>query len=650
MKFGKRDLWILECVRQAFFAARIRDVILASDAAKWITVHPNGKGMTNSGENAKGTPVLLDEETGEVLGGMGGKFTGMHISEACSTEPTENSQHIIRRGQEKRKNPEAFEAEQQRKMDEAEAAAAKAQEKAAAQAEAEKKKAEEAKAKAAKEAEEAKKKTEAQVSGSVQNHFSSLNSSSSVEEVAAALEKQSQVVHDTATPKGRHAERKFRYEAITQALALDPVQAAAAYSAHIKKVGPPDFEAIKDHAEAEAYLKKLLPNAYFRMSPKVNPEIRAQAVKGIYTFVSAFPGVANYMTGLNDFNQIKKTESELKRAQTKEEQDGISKAGWPEAAKAELEEARRGEQAYAQQLRKKWDVNSTLYNQTQEAVKRFAQNTYHKKRTRIAENGAISLITGFGLSRPDAEKIITDLKTRTGGTAKLDDIAMQQLVEGYKNMVIKIKCENRMKIIETDVAKKYNLPDPSSIKPDTKTTWEYFEGYHWKNRKDPGNGYCAPIYPPPEATGSPSTITIDYGLTGEDYSRSPDEIKLSIDRAVQRGFRPKRRPDVLPAEATMVHEMGHALDAALNNNPEEAWFSSGSKEINDLYNAEKGKAEIIPEYGLRPYWTDDPVELVAETMLAKLCGDEEAMTPLFQKVYDIVEKAYKDKFGGNNVL
>lgn len=46
---------------------------LANDDAKWITVHPNGK------EN-NGRPALLDSETGEVLGGMGGKFNGKHIS------------------------------------------------------------------------------------------------------------------------------------------------------------------------------------------------------------------------------------------------------------------------------------------------------------------------------------------------------------------------------------------------------------------------------------------------------------------------------------------------------------------------------------------------------------------------------------------
>ena len=53
------------------------DSKLALDDPKWITVHPNGK------EN-KGRPALLDSETGEVLGGMGGKFNGKHISIANS--------------------------------------------------------------------------------------------------------------------------------------------------------------------------------------------------------------------------------------------------------------------------------------------------------------------------------------------------------------------------------------------------------------------------------------------------------------------------------------------------------------------------------------------------------------------------------------
>lgn len=45
---------------------------MAQDAARWITVFPNGR------EN-DGRPALIDSETGNVLGGMGGKFNGENI-------------------------------------------------------------------------------------------------------------------------------------------------------------------------------------------------------------------------------------------------------------------------------------------------------------------------------------------------------------------------------------------------------------------------------------------------------------------------------------------------------------------------------------------------------------------------------------------
>ena len=46
---------------------------LTFDEAKWITVKPNGPQHT-------GRPALIDSVTGQVLGGMGGKFNGRHIS------------------------------------------------------------------------------------------------------------------------------------------------------------------------------------------------------------------------------------------------------------------------------------------------------------------------------------------------------------------------------------------------------------------------------------------------------------------------------------------------------------------------------------------------------------------------------------------
>ena len=46
---------------------------LAMDAERWITVKPNG-------ERNKGKHVLIESESGEVKGGMGGKFTGQKIN------------------------------------------------------------------------------------------------------------------------------------------------------------------------------------------------------------------------------------------------------------------------------------------------------------------------------------------------------------------------------------------------------------------------------------------------------------------------------------------------------------------------------------------------------------------------------------------
>ena len=47
-------------------------VLMAQDDAQWITVHPNGKGANANGDPIKGRPVLIDSDTGEILGGAGG--------------------------------------------------------------------------------------------------------------------------------------------------------------------------------------------------------------------------------------------------------------------------------------------------------------------------------------------------------------------------------------------------------------------------------------------------------------------------------------------------------------------------------------------------------------------------------------------------
>ena len=47
---------------------------MALDADKWITVKPNGA-------KGKGRHVLIDDQTGEIKGGMGGEFDGQNISD-----------------------------------------------------------------------------------------------------------------------------------------------------------------------------------------------------------------------------------------------------------------------------------------------------------------------------------------------------------------------------------------------------------------------------------------------------------------------------------------------------------------------------------------------------------------------------------------
>lgn len=56
-------------------------VLMAQDEAKWITVHPNGTGANANGDPIKGRPLLIDDETGSILGGMGGKGKGKKLTD-----------------------------------------------------------------------------------------------------------------------------------------------------------------------------------------------------------------------------------------------------------------------------------------------------------------------------------------------------------------------------------------------------------------------------------------------------------------------------------------------------------------------------------------------------------------------------------------
>ena len=85
-------------------------MLMAQDDAQWITVHPNGKGANANGDPIKGRPVLIDSDTGEILGGAGGKFTGRHISAMPKGGKHEQpgAQMVINRARLKREHPEMF--------------------------------------------------------------------------------------------------------------------------------------------------------------------------------------------------------------------------------------------------------------------------------------------------------------------------------------------------------------------------------------------------------------------------------------------------------------------------------------------------------------------------------------------------------------
>ena len=87
-----------------------KGVSMAQDDAQWITVHPNGKGANANGDPIKGRPVLIDSDTGEILGGAGGKFTGRHISAMPKGGKHEQpgAQMVINRAHLKREHPEMF--------------------------------------------------------------------------------------------------------------------------------------------------------------------------------------------------------------------------------------------------------------------------------------------------------------------------------------------------------------------------------------------------------------------------------------------------------------------------------------------------------------------------------------------------------------
>ncbi len=73
----------------------LRGAPFATDEAKWITIHPNGKGYNNSGEKIKGTPLLIDDKTKTVVAGAGGKFNGQPLSAMSEGDDNQDQPNAV---------------------------------------------------------------------------------------------------------------------------------------------------------------------------------------------------------------------------------------------------------------------------------------------------------------------------------------------------------------------------------------------------------------------------------------------------------------------------------------------------------------------------------------------------------------------------
>ena len=221
------------------------------DEAKWITVHPNGKGYNNNGEKIKGTPILIDTESGAVLGGAGGKFTGKHVSEMKQRGANAiQAQHDITRAQQKNADPEGF-AKRQKELIAKRDQQVKAMQEAAAQkkAEAERK---------AKEAQEQQAKEQAAAQ-------------------ERAIEQVTNQANELSAPQqnlNSGAQRQVKAQKAAKALNDNPL--------------PAKFTSNK---KIEAYCQKALPAISAVGISQLRPEFAHDWLEGVHTIAAKFPAL-----------------------------------------------------------------------------------------------------------------------------------------------------------------------------------------------------------------------------------------------------------------------------------------------------------------------------------------------------------------------
>lgn len=562
------------------------DSAIAKDAPKWITVHPNGKGPTASGENAKGTPVLMEEETGEVLGGMGGKYNGVHISEACSKVPSEHIHHLVLRGQKKREDPEGFakrqkEAEERVKktLQEQQEAAKKEAEELKAKQEAAKKEAEKAKqeaeAKAKQEAEKAKQEAETKSATETEQQSKSpmqhLSATSSAAEINKAFDSIEQVSAFNKLSKEQIMKaKKIKADAIKSLYHTNDIEAANAFKERAEKLGAPP-EKFANLGEARAYYNKLMPHAHWCLD-SVDEENARAVMLAAHTMISRFPVVGKYITAIGNQANAKQYAGANHDAQYFVNYEKFKE---PFLHKYDSgPERERVQQHCDAALKKLFDGKSPpTEERANEFYKNFGKYTGHNLRN--------------ALNKDIKNKSLTPSK-------ELKTEAMSHLVSFYIN-------KDTMPVLSEYCKKKYGeAPD-----------------YDWKE----ASGLINVSYKMGKKTYAhcqqhPGVRAAVGGFKGtntaiqlSDQYRYYDTIVRGMKQDISIGYHPVVAID--PAASLFIHEMGHSLDYAMLYKGKPMSEHPGFVEI-----YKKAKAE---EHGNR-YFKKDVKEFWAECVTAGISG------------------------------
>ena len=536
------------------------DKAISSDEPKWITVHPHGKGAINKdGKKIKGTPVLIESETGEVLAGMGGKYNKRHISEACSKVKPLSTQHDIKRGQMMRENAQKFAAERA-------LAAARAQQHL-------KDLQDTAKKETAKEQQKAKEKQdqikEKQTQEQTKSPIQSLSKTSTEHEINAALDSVKHVQSlGPLTKAERDQQVNQKLDLIKNLYRTDNKVAAKAFAERVKRVGEPPKE-LKNIGEARDYFNKLLPNANFCLE-KGDLKATAQLLKGTYTMIKTFPALGKFITTIADNATAKSYNEEATQylEQKKKERDKLQR----DINKAD----------------NKPRFKALLTDQ----VSNILSDIKTGSDTELI-NAALAIEKLTNHDRRDGWRFIKALQWRNnqkGGSLPLkpDDYLITQLEGKYKTKWLNETSEKNI----NEQYKKQGLKIPELVraKLGLYDTAEEMDGLTMAQCR--GSDILTRAGAEPH--GMHSAIRVN-----NKYFDDVDEINKSMAEDVNSGYHPEYITSA--SEAVIIHQLGHALDHALTLG---TWDHSPSisKEFQALYQDAIKEANINMLKG-GPFWS-----------------------------------------------